>query len=80
MPEASQSRGYALVAVKPGIVLISFTSTPPVVLDEEVHARHPGAVDRLKGLHGERPHRSVVSGGSAAGTLNVVWPAPYLVS
>src|ERR1700731_3350366 len=27
MPEASQSRGYALVEVKPGIVLISFTST-----------------------------------------------------
>ena len=49
MPVAAHSFEYMLMVVKPGIVLTSLTKISPVPRDEqEIDARHAGAVDRAE--------------------------------
>ena len=53
MPDASNSRAYTLVEVKPGIVFSSFDEHLAVVADEHVGPRHSLAVGRDERTDGE---------------------------
>ncbi len=55
IPLASQSLGYMLMFVNPGIVFSSFTRTLPSWLDEEVDPRHPFPEQGNEASHGKIP-------------------------
>ena len=76
-PLASHSFGNALVAVKPGIVLSSLTSTRSSSTKKSTRAR-PAQPTRLKVSTASRRTSSLTVSGSRAGTTSSIPPSSYL--
>jgi hypothetical protein len=78
-PLASHSFGNTLVAVKPGIVLSSLTSTCPSWTKKSTRAR-PLQPTRWKVSTARRRTSSRTASGTSAGTRSSIPPSPYLAA
>ena len=79
IPVASHSFGYALVPVKPGIVLSSLTSTRSPSTKKSTRAS-PAQPTRTKVSTASRRTSAITASGSRAGTISSIPPSLYFAS
>ena len=77
MPDASKSFAYTLVAVKPGIVLISFTTTSPPGRTKKSMRAMPSHSVATNDSTAIRRTSSAASAEMRAGTMRSMPPSSY---